>query len=730
MAWGAWAVLLVLASALGALYVEAGPPDQVMFGALVLLWNLGLVTTHQAFAGFSNTSVITIGCLFVVARAVDRSKVVDRATRGLLGQRTSERGAVVRLCATGMVLSGFLNNTPLVALLMPIVRDWARKRGFAASKFLIPLSYSTIMGGLLTVIGSSTNLVVNGLLEQSGVEPFSFFEPALVALPVGLFAFAYLVCVVPGLLPGDRGGLFRALREGKKDLVTELELTAGFPLLGANVFEALDSLGVQRDALVKILRRGPASPDATARSKAEEERRVSWDFAAAERAVEEDPAEPFVRNLSAWGDEETEAEAQTAGRTPIFPVPPHELALEGDVLVLSLGQEELTDLIGTRPQGLQVQSLHPRELAGDDSFVEVVLAPECPVVGCHLSQGSHEFRDRYGVALIAVRTRQLAADEAPRTRTRTYSTVAAGGEVVGLGMAGQASTGKLRVSRSSVPSRRRSVSEGNFFAQRSGRLARATEMLWKRAPELGGLGDFEGEEEPESTFTAGDIALLLVPTKVELPTSDFLLMTRIAGLPPPATRADLAPLAAFCLGLALTVFANVSMVRVAATLSVFCVLGGWVRPRELREAVDWHLLILIGSALGLAQAVQSSGLSQAGAAAVQAAGLPPRGALVLLFLLVMCVTELVTNNAAAALGLPLAVSLAKELGLASPRPFAMAVMLAASTSYTCPIGYATNLMVLGPGGYTFADFLRVGLLMDVIYWVGCSLVLPLVWPLA
>jgi len=117
------------------------------------------------------------------------------------------------------------------------------------------------------------------------------------------------------------------------------------------------------------------------------------------------------------------------------------------------------------------------------------------------------------------------------------------------------------------------------------------------------------------------------------------------------------------------------------------------------------------------------------AAGVKAVDLPPWGALALLFFVVMLMTELVTNNAAAALGLPLAVDLATELKLESARPFAMAVMLAASSSYACPIGYQTNLMVLGPGGYSFADFFRIGLIMDLIYLIGCSTLITLIWPL-
>uniref|UniRef100_A0A7S4UG35 Citrate transporter-like domain-containing protein n=1 Tax=Alexandrium monilatum TaxID=311494 RepID=A0A7S4UG35_9DINO len=756
MAWEPWAVLLVLASALGSLYLELAPPDQVMFAALVVVWHLGLVTTQQAFAGFSNSSLLTIGSLFIVARAVDRSKVVDRITRGLLGQKTTERGAVFRLCLAGMALSGFLNNTPLVALLMPIVRDWARTRRFAASKFLLPLSYSTIMGGLLTVIGSSTNLVVNGLLEQMGHEPFGFFEPALVSLPVGLVAFVYLVVVVPPLLPGDRGGLFRALREDTDRMVAELELTGGFPLLGTCIFDALDELGIEGDSLVKVMRLAPRA--AWTRTRSEDtwaalpsphagRVRSASDFAGtppsrpphtrtrADTADGEGTADvrASLRRTGSWGDDGPEQEEDEVARVAVFPVPEHEVATEGDVLVLSLAQEELTELVARRPIGLQVRHMHPSQLMGEDEFVEVVLAPESPIVGKPLSQGNEAFRRHYGAALIAMRPRRQPGGgaETMRAGSLTVRNMPTRPLQTPLSVDSSSPTAQSPQQDNSDRLSFGALSETSFFAKRNSAKT-TSEVVSSRALHRQTSGLDEGGRAAaggDRRFAAGDIALVLVPREAKLTRADFLLVTRIAGMPPPVSKKDLLPLVAFCIGLALTVLAGVSMLRVAVTLSVFCLLGGWVQPREVRDTVDWHLLILIGSALGLAQAVQTSGLSQLAAAAVQSAGLPPRGALGLLFLLVMCVTELVTNNAAAALGLPLAVDLAKELGMASPRPFAMAVMLAASTSYACPIGYATNLMVLGPGGYTFGDFLRVGILMDCIYWVGCTVVLPLVWPL-
>ena len=137
-------------------------------GTLSILWNLRIVSTDDALAGFSNSGLVSIGALFIVMHAVDKSRVVDYAARRILGSHLRDRTVLFRVCFTVFALSGFCNNTPLVVLFMPIVRDWARTNQRAPSTFLIPLSYAAIMGGMLTTIGTSTNLLVNGLLEKQG----------------------------------------------------------------------------------------------------------------------------------------------------------------------------------------------------------------------------------------------------------------------------------------------------------------------------------------------------------------------------------------------------------------------------------------------------------------------------------------------------------------------------------------------------------------------------------
>ena len=168
MPWEAWVVLGLILASLVLLFLEIGSPEQVLMGTLCILWNLGIVSTQEALEGFSNSGLVSIGALFIVMHAVEKSRVVDYAARRILGANLSDRSVLLRVCCVVFVLSGFCNNTPVVVLFMPIVRDWARTNHRAPSKFLIPLSYAAIMGGMFTTIGTSTNLLVNGLLEKEG----------------------------------------------------------------------------------------------------------------------------------------------------------------------------------------------------------------------------------------------------------------------------------------------------------------------------------------------------------------------------------------------------------------------------------------------------------------------------------------------------------------------------------------------------------------------------------
>ncbi|CAM9751541.1 unnamed protein product [Chrysoparadoxa australica] len=243
-------VLLVM---LVLLFIGFKTPEMVVFCCLVLVWNANLLTTSQALAGYSNPGMLAVGVLFVVIKGVERSQLADRAARQVFGLKTSKRLGMLRLTSLCFFLSAFLNNTPVVALLIPVTRDWARTRGFAPSQFLIPLSFSSIFGGVLTIIGTSTNLVVLGLVSGCGKDPIGFFEPGYIGLPLGILGILYLVLVAPAILPAN-GGLFRYVRDRADELITEVEVQQHFKYIGSPVSLVLAALGLPPEALIKIRR--------------------------------------------------------------------------------------------------------------------------------------------------------------------------------------------------------------------------------------------------------------------------------------------------------------------------------------------------------------------------------------------------------------------------------------------------------------------------------------------
>lgn len=232
----AWVTLAVVALTLAVLAWDRYPPAAVVLAATVLLLVAGVIDYQQAFAGFSNPAPITVAAMFVVARGVQRTGVLAVATSRMLGDPDS-RGALVRLLLPTAGASAFLNNTPIVAMLIPSVLTWAKRREVPASRFLMPLSYATILGGTITVLGTSTNLVVSGLLVESGQEPLGLFEITHLGLPVAVVGLAVLILVVPHVLPVRRTVLEQAA-EVFREFSVGMQVVDGGPMDGRTVAEA------------------------------------------------------------------------------------------------------------------------------------------------------------------------------------------------------------------------------------------------------------------------------------------------------------------------------------------------------------------------------------------------------------------------------------------------------------------------------------------------------------
>lgn len=224
---------VVLAS-VAVMATERAPAPYVILSACTALLVAGVIDTQQAFAGFSNPAPITVAALYVLAAAAQRTGTIDRLP-GLLGsEKTGTRGQLARLLTPTAAASSLLNNTPIVAIVAPTVLNWARRTGRSPSKFLIPISFAAILGGLVTLIGTSTNLVVSGLLEAADHEPLGLFEIGYVGLPVAIVGLAFLVLIGPRLLP-DRHAPGQDLGADMREFTVEMVVSLGSPLVGQTV---------------------------------------------------------------------------------------------------------------------------------------------------------------------------------------------------------------------------------------------------------------------------------------------------------------------------------------------------------------------------------------------------------------------------------------------------------------------------------------------------------------
>lgn len=236
MAWDAIVTLCTLFLVLGTLVLTKVSADLVLMAALAFLLVIGVLAPAEALAGFANPGVITIATLYVVAAGLKETGAVQWIARLLLGHPKTQKGAQLRMLAPTGILSGFMNNTAVVAMFIPAIQDWAQRLGIPASKLLLPLSYAAILGGTCTLIGTSTNLVVDGMLQTRLGISLGLFELAWVGVPLLVVGGLYLVMFASRILP-DRGGLNEELNL-VREYGVEVEVVSPGPLVGKTVAQA------------------------------------------------------------------------------------------------------------------------------------------------------------------------------------------------------------------------------------------------------------------------------------------------------------------------------------------------------------------------------------------------------------------------------------------------------------------------------------------------------------
>ena len=232
MGWEAWFTLAVVAGTVVVLAANWLSPGLTMVGASVALVGAGVIDLDQGLSGFSNPAPFTIAGLYVVARAVQRSGALDPAMGWMLQRGAGLRSQLARLVVPTAVASGFLNNTPIVAMLIGPVEQFSASERVPASRYLMPISFAAILGGSVTLVGTATNLVVSGLLVEDGYDAIGFFEISTLGVPVAVVGIITLLVLAPKLVP-DRG-----VAPTVAEFTADLLVTPGGPLEGATVRSA------------------------------------------------------------------------------------------------------------------------------------------------------------------------------------------------------------------------------------------------------------------------------------------------------------------------------------------------------------------------------------------------------------------------------------------------------------------------------------------------------------
>jgi len=583
----AWLTALVVVLILAGLVAGLASPSVLALSGVVVLLLLGVIDATEALSGFSNPAPFTVGALFVVARAISKTGAIRPFTQWIMGTSGHTRRPMIRMLAPTTVASAFMNNIPLVAMMIPEVNAWARKRGSDASRFLLPLSYGAIFGGILTLIGTSTNLVVAGQMEEFGLEPLGFFEIGQVGLPIAVLGVVTLVALSPRALRNVRSPA-AAFAEDSRDFSIEMTLAARGSLDGSTVEEA----GLRHLSGVFL-----ASVD--------------------------------------------------RGDSVVAPARPNTVLRGGDRLRFVGRVDQILDLQAMK--GLHhVNQDTIREVTGPGAgYFTVAIGHDSPLVGMSLRDAG--FRSRYQAAVIAIHRAGVRLDVKL-------------GDVV------------LRAGDALV------ILTDPEFARR-----------WRNRADFLVISPLDDEAEPVAPGRWRTLAVLVV-----------MVATAAFGILP--------------------------ILQAALAAAMLMIVLRVLTPDEARQALDLDVLGVIAAAFGLATAVEVSGLAAVVSdALISGFGrFGEVGVLLGVVLATVALTELVTNNAAALLMFPIALSSAAAAGV-DPRGMAVAVAIAASASFLTPLGYQTNTMVYGPGGYTIADYVKVGLPITIIAIVSVVVVVPLLY---
>ena len=562
---------------------------------LTILFCGGFLTVDEAISGFSNPAVITIGLLFILSQGLQKTRILEYLIVRInkLVSRSRNLGLGVYLLTIAFA-SALMNNTAIVAVFMPVTIRLAHQYHMSPSKLLIPLSYAAIMGGTLTLVGTSTNLIVNSIYIESGGVALGMFEFAKYGWITLIIGLIYVLWIAPRILPSRTVTSSLTQSYHMAGYLTEMKILEDSPLIGSTCQDR--NVNQSYDVIILDIQR--------------EGRLITYNV----------------------------------GR---------QMLKEGDILFVKGSVESFLRMKEVEKVNLLTdEKLTQAELEQDDNIlVECMITDQSDVVGKTLREA--RFRKRFGAFILAIRREGLIIrKKIAHVVLNTYDTMLVYG-------------GKRQISE----------------------LAKSGKFIL--------LGELQADLVKVRFWWLSIISIVLT-----------ILLAAIGIIP---------------------------IIKGALVSIVVLMIFGVISPNEAYESIHWQVIVLIAALIPLGIVIESSGTaayianSMINYVDTYTPTVKPYVLFALIYFVTMIMTEVSSNTATAIIMTPIVIAITGEMQLDS-RPFIFAVCFAASASFSTPVGYQTNLMVYGPGGYRFSDYIKVGVPLAVTFWLLAILLIPLIWP--
>lgn len=586
------AVTIILSAAIILLVSEKFPTDLTAIGIMVVLMVAGIVSPAEALIGFSNPAIVTVAVLFVVSRALVRSGALDFITASVM---KFSKGSPKRLLFLSLFLVGgfssFLNNTPVVVLFISIIIAVCSEYSLSPSRFLMPISFVSILAGTSTLIGTSTNIIVSDLAVRNGMPPIAMFELSVLGIPMAMAGAVFLYFFSSRMLPAHKEPIGEVKSREKIRYISDLIIPEDSPWIGRNAAQFFEE-ELPDIELFQIFR----------------------NYAIL------DPARDRV------------------------------ILRRGDEVLIKASAQHLAQLLDNRHAILPQEDTESAIRPHDSSFriLELLVHPNSSAIGQSLNRFIESLDAHIKVLGVNRHRKHYPAGKVRNLR-------------LGLG-----------------------------------------DIILVQTP----LDHLEQIRSAEELIVIEDVHKSIVNRK----------------------KAPLA-MGIFLLMIAATTIGIFDILVSSMTAMLLMILTGCISLREAYRSVDSKVLILIIGTIALGNALSTTGAADLYTKILLTplVGMSPYIVLSAFILLTSVLSLFLSNNSTAVLLMPIALSTAAALNV-DPRAFVIGLCFGASACYATPIGYQTNLLVYGPGGYVFKDYLKLGIPLSVGVWIVSSIVIPLLWP--